>query len=158
MDQNLFWPKNFLDLNLSWTKIFFGPNFFWIKKFFWTKIVLDQNLFWTKIYFNQKKVLDQNLSSTKKFFWNKFFFQDQKFPQRIGLSLVGYGSGGGEQQSCCDSNLRAKYQTCALTPSCRFRWGVLVVVVVTGVKQSQLLDFKSWSRSGVWQKWKYIQT
>ena len=132
-------------------QIFFGQNFFWIKKFFWTKIVLDQNLFWTKIYFNQKKVLDQNLSSTKKFFWNKFFFQDQKFPQRIGLSLVGYGNGGGEQQSCCDSNLRAKYQTCALTPSCRFRWGVLVVVVVTGVKQSQLLDFKSWSRSGVGQ-------
>ena len=67
---------------------------------------------------------------------------------------MGYGSGGGEQQSCCDSNLRAKYQTCALTPSCRFRWGVLllVVVLVTGVKQSQLLDFKSWSRSGVWQK------
>ena len=36
----------------------------------------------------------------------------------------------------------------------RFWWGVLVlvvlvVVVVTGVKQSQLLDFKSWSRSGV---------
>ena len=26
---------------------------------------------------------------------------------------------------------------------------VVVVVLVTGVKQSQLLDFKSWSRSGV---------
>ena len=28
---------------------------------------------------------------------------------------------------------------------------VVLVVLVTGVKQSQLLDFKSWSRSGVWQ-------
>ena len=39
----------------------------------------------------------------------------------------------------------------------RFWWGVLVDVVVlllfvTGVKQSQLLDLKSWSRSVVWQK------
>ena len=36
-----------------------------------------------------------------------------------------------------------------------FGGGVVVLVVlvlVTGVKQSQLLDFKSWSRSVVWQK------
>ena len=26
---------------------------------------------------------------------------------------------------------------------------VVVILVVTGVRQSQLLDFKSWSRSGV---------
>ena len=30
-----------------------------------------------------------------------------------------------------------------------FRLDKIVVVLVTGVKQSQLLDFKSWSRSGV---------
>ena len=43
--------------------------------------------------------------------------------------------------------LFAKYQNSI--PSCIFWWVVVVVVVVifvTGVKQSQLLDFKSWFR------------
>ena len=37
----------------------------------------------------------------------------------------------------------------------RFWWVfllVLLVVVVTGVKQSQLLVFKTWTKTGVWQK------
>jgi len=44
----------------------------------------------------------------------------------------------------CELSFCANFQTCTLNPTSRFWWGV-VIFVMTGVKQSQLRDFESWS-------------
>ena len=44
----------------------------------------------------------------------------------------------------CELSLCANFQTCTLNPTSRFWWGV-VIFVTTGVKQSQLRDYESWS-------------
>ena len=50
----------------------------------------------------------------------------------------------------CGSNFVVKSQTWSRHLSARF-WRGVVLLVGTGVKQSQLLAFKTWTKSGVWQ-------
>ena len=104
-------------------KIFFGPNIFFGPKFFLGKFFLDQeffsdqkffwgqtfleNFFWQNFVFGHTDFFLKTLFFSKSFL---SFFSDPKvvvksnilifgpLPQRVGLSLVGYGSHGGEQQ------------------------------------------------------------
>ena len=74
----------------------------------------------------------------------KFIFWSPSPQSRV--KLVGYGSGGGEQQLSHDLSFVIQTYGPHFRPAVNillvgFGGGGVVLVLVTGVKQSQLLDF-----------------